>query len=543
MLFNKKITCSCGHENPAGSQFCGACGKRLVGSVNITCPACGTKVIQGTSFCGKCGAKLQDSPQITRTADTSKELGKNRQWMRMPGDFAQRFDIQDLRGVFAKRLTVEHGTKAILLQGGIYKGTLPAGAYNLGNIFDTIGQLRLDERTTVILVDAGEIPLTFMIPKGELRSKNAISVGAAGKVTAQIKDPIAFLENYLKREQHVSLADIENCIHAELKNIAQNKISQYNIEELYGNAVLSQELSNEFKKNLNANFGNRGIEISHLNCVGFDEGAWKEVLGARESLQIEVGKAKAEYEKKAYLREAGTEDAVGQINADHTIKSLDQELGNQRADANLGHELARDSARHDHELEKDRKEIEQLLEFKRQNKAIKREDERQKIANLSEASIEVLISLVDDQKVGALVQLELAKRANSLTPEQILAMNAKDPKAAAEALATRAKLESVEQLNELRIKDQQAFNMMMQSQYKENAEQMKEVMNSALNAMGNTATARSTAQNPGATVVTGGMGAPVVVNVAPEGSTQCQYCSANVPNGDVFCPSCGKKQE
>jgi hypothetical protein len=463
--------------------------------------------------------------------------------MRMPGDFAQRFEIQDLRGVIAKRLTVEQGTKAILLQGGIYKGTLPAGVYNLGNIFDTIGQLRLDERTTVILVDAGEIPLTFMIPKGELRSKNAISVGASGKVTAQIKDPVAFLENYLKREQHVSIADIENYIHSDLKNIAQNKISQYNIEELYGNAVLSQELSNEFKKNLNANFGNKGIEIFYLNCVGFDEGAWKEVLGARENLQVEVGKARAEYEKKAYLREAGTEDATGQIHANHTIKSLDQELGNQRVDANLGHDLARDSAKHDHELEKDRKEIEQLLEFKKQNKAIKREDERQKIANLSEASIEVLISMVDDQKVGALVQLELAKRANSLTPEQILAMNAKDPKAAAEALAARAKLESVEQLNELRIKDQQAFNMMMQSQYKENAEQMKEVMNSALNAMGNTATARSTAQNPGATVVSGGMGAPVVVNVAPEGSTKCQYCSAIIPNGDVFCPSCGKKQE
>ena len=543
MLFNKKITCSCGHENPAGSQFCGSCGKRLGGQANGVCPACGAKLDPGAAFCGKCGAKLLDSPQTIKTADTSKELGKNRQWMRMPGDFAQRFDIQDLRGVFAKRLTVEQGTKAILLQGGIYKGALPAGVYNLGNIFDTIGQLRLDERTTVILVDSGEIPLTFMIPKGELRSKNAISAGASGKVTAQIKDPAAFLENYLKREQHVSIADIERSIHSELKNIVQNKISQYTVEELYGNAALSQALSSEFRNNLNANFGNKGIEISHLNCVGFDEGAWKEVLGAREDLQIEIGKAKAEYEKKAYLREAGTEDAVGQINANHTIKSLDQELGNQRVDANLGHELARDSKKHDHELEKDRKEIEQLLEFKKQNKAIKREDERQHIANLSEASVEVLISLVDDQKVGALVQLELAKRANSLTPEQILAMNAKDPKAAAEALASRAKLESVEQLNELRIKDQQAFNMMMQSQYKENAEQMKEVMNSALNAMGNTATARSTAQNPGATVVSGGMGAPVVVNVAPEGSTQCKYCSANVPNGDVFCPSCGKKQE
>jgi len=120
-------------------------------------------------------------------------------------------------------------------------------------------------------------------------------------------------------------------------------------------------------------------------------------------------------------------------------------------------------------------------------------------------------------------------------------MNAKDPKAAAEALAARAKLESVEQLNELRIKDQQTFNVTMQSQYKENAEQMKEVMNSALNAMGNTATARSTAQNPGTTVVSGGMGMPVVMSNNPQSKNICPHCGEVVSQEDWFCPSCRKK--
>ena len=66
---------------------------------------------------------------------------------------------------------------------------------------------------------------------------------------------------------------------------------------------------------------------------------------------------------------------------------------------------------------------------------------------------------------------------------------------------------------------------------------MKEVMNSALSAMGSTATARATAQNPGATVVAGGSGAPVVV----KNGKKCSSCDAVVSDDDVFCPECGKK--
>jgi len=53
---------NCGMENPAGQQFCGKCGAKLVIEVpqqpKIKCPNCGLQNLAGQQFCGNCGAKL-----------------------------------------------------------------------------------------------------------------------------------------------------------------------------------------------------------------------------------------------------------------------------------------------------------------------------------------------------------------------------------------------------------------------------------------------------------------------------------------------------
>jgi membrane protease subunit (stomatin/prohibitin family) len=49
------VSCpACGHSNPAGSKFCGGCGKPLT----VRCAACGTENPAGTAFCTSCGKQL-----------------------------------------------------------------------------------------------------------------------------------------------------------------------------------------------------------------------------------------------------------------------------------------------------------------------------------------------------------------------------------------------------------------------------------------------------------------------------------------------------
>jgi DNA-directed RNA polymerase subunit RPC12/RpoP len=53
---------NCGVESPAGQQFCGKCGAKLVTEVpqqtKIKCPNCGSHNLDEQQFCGNCGARL-----------------------------------------------------------------------------------------------------------------------------------------------------------------------------------------------------------------------------------------------------------------------------------------------------------------------------------------------------------------------------------------------------------------------------------------------------------------------------------------------------
>lgn len=529
-LFRKSTTCSCGHENPTGNKFCVKCGSPLSGSAETACPACGANVRPGQMFCGKCGTKLTAAPAVSRTSHPSKEFGKNSEWVRYPGDFAQKFDISDISGIFSKKLTVEQGTKALFIQGGVYKGILNAGVYNFGSIFKS---LKIDDRVTIIIVDAGNTNLTFDTQGASIRTKNDILVGAAGLVSVKIQNPLLFLENYLKHEDHVSIPDIENRLSRVIIGVVQNVVSKYNADEIYGNVSLSIEVENALLKNPDGLAGS-GIGLGSLAYIGFDEGAWREVREARAKMQADVAVAKANFERSTTLRNLENTERVDIVEGEGSVMRAEQQLRHDLGGKETDYVISQQEKLRRSQLEGDKAELDMLLEMKAKNKAIKRADEKQRIENLDSASIETKI-ILNGGSAEDVRKLEEMKRAASLTPEQILALNTTDAKAAGEALAAKAKLESVEELNELRLKDQMAFNQMMQEQYRENAEQMKEVMNSALAAMGSTATARATAQNPGATVVTGGIGAPVVV----KGGKQCSVCGSVVSDEDIFCSECG----
>lgn len=54
---NASIRCiNCGNNNPAGSRFCGECGKSL--SPDIVCPSCNQKIPHGKKYCTNCGNEL-----------------------------------------------------------------------------------------------------------------------------------------------------------------------------------------------------------------------------------------------------------------------------------------------------------------------------------------------------------------------------------------------------------------------------------------------------------------------------------------------------
>ena len=57
----------CGHDNLAGSNFCGECGARLA----IRCVACGASNPPGQQFCGECGGRFTNEPVVLAPSPAS----------------------------------------------------------------------------------------------------------------------------------------------------------------------------------------------------------------------------------------------------------------------------------------------------------------------------------------------------------------------------------------------------------------------------------------------------------------------------------------
>ena len=71
------MTCSaCGHANPDGARFCGACGTAL--GATVPCPSCGTTNPSGQRFCNGCGARLEALEPVTRTPGGEPALAGER---------------------------------------------------------------------------------------------------------------------------------------------------------------------------------------------------------------------------------------------------------------------------------------------------------------------------------------------------------------------------------------------------------------------------------------------------------------------------------
>lgn len=507
-----------------------------------TCPNCGTQIKSGSNFCTKCGTKLIQSPKREAAVNTAKELNKNNVWMRNPDDFAQRFELSDINGLFTKIVTVQQGTGALFVQDGVYKGMLPAGQYNVETLRRRILGLFINKTTTVILVDSAEVPLAFSFDKTELRTKDANDVGASGQLTAKISEPLNFLENYLKGKDHISLTDIENTLHNELAQILRNTLSGYNVSELYGNAELTRKIGDELKNTLNANLRSKGIEITILNCIGFDEGAYLEVQKIRNQAKIDVDIARAEYERNIALNQLeatekidridnGTAVKLHAVDGENRVKKEFQNGRHELEDAELDHHLAHERAKHEFQLEKERAESEQDAREIAEHNRLQAEKRERKIRDLAAAPIEVLIYLAkDSSKTAVLAKLELAKRGVSLTPEQLLAIQAADSPEAAKALVAKFSAD-----------EQKEFNKRTEAMMNANADRLERVAEKGLDAMGKTATARATAQNPGATIIPGGMGAPVVVNTSPQNTKTCKHCGAPLNEDDIFCNECGNR--
>jgi len=279
---------SCGADNKKESKFCSCCGHLISGQL---CGKCGQPVRSGSPFCSSCGTSVQQTTTASSAPypDASQNLSKLNIWQRRPNDLAHRFEVSDLNSFFlgaTKKVTVMQGTKAIFLQGGKYMGDLPPGTYTAGGLVEFLKTLNLFEKTTIILVDDGDIPVDFSI--GELRTRESFEAGVKGRMVVKVDKPILLFDNLMKSSPHLEVFDLLTNVRNEMLNVLQSKIKGYSFEDLYGNLELRNELQQDFEFNLTTTISRWGLQLVHLPYFDYDESYWQDIIKTRGTLSREL---------------------------------------------------------------------------------------------------------------------------------------------------------------------------------------------------------------------------------------------------------------
>ena len=318
-----KIKCSvCGAENDKKSKFCSQCGSPLAG---VVCSNCGMTIRANYKFCPNCGAPItQFTEQGSRAVPTAEEKGKIRVWQRNPNDFAQRFEVSDIKGFFSKKLTVMPGTKALFLQGGRFSGELPPGTYTVGGLIQVIKTLNLAEKATVILVDDSDVGLDFNI--GGLRTRENFDAGVKGKIVVNIEEPILFFNNLMKGREHIAITDIEVMLRDEMRNLLQSKIKQYSFEDLYGNLDLKKELEQDFEHLLKTTLSRVGLKPVYMPYFDYDESYWKDLIEARGESARELIQKREQIKQDAEMQLVEYEQSIAAKEKALTFEKAEYEI-------------------------------------------------------------------------------------------------------------------------------------------------------------------------------------------------------------------------
>ena len=544
-----------------GAEFCSRCG--MAAPQGMTrCGSCGSEVARTSQFCWRCGSDL---------GETATPILADDRWVRHAGDFAARFDNQDIKGWLTKPLVIEHGTKAMLFQGGKFKGELRDGSYDMGGFLKTLNHFMIDQDTSVVLIEAGDV--TIDLESDDLWTKEKFQVGLTQRLVLRIADPDAMYVNIFKGSSRLTLESLRAELADEIQMLLSGIVAGLEAQRLFSDLAVRDEIEKALRESLAFTLGRLGLELIHLRFISFTGEMYEQLCSESGEVQLAVERASLE----ARLRETMTKDKMDSFKSEADFKEFatqtahemgmkdvirDGELQRLRekleAEALL-HKLDSDGLTQEHNREQKKKDadteldinqdkaaagmdnLERMVEIQDNRKTLKQQQEAQQLEDRGKATAEALISILDGPTGERIAKLEEARIQKELSPEQILAMVARDNPEAARALAKKYEADG---LASAELVGQMQSQLASQEKTAEaHADRLERMGQVAMEQMGHVAGVRARPADVPQTVVTGGSAVtPVVVNPDRAGQAMCKFCKSQLELGGDFCPSCGKKQ-
>jgi hypothetical protein len=239
------------------------------------------RVTAGAKFCGHCGAALQ------APTSASAPVAAGNRWARQPGEFARRVESSDMQAGWLERLfrrgvTIEEGTRGILLESGRMAGILEPGFHNIDSVMSRLGALNFSAPCAVILVDAADVELQFR--SAALRTADHQTTDAVFRLTVGLDQPLPFASNVLRGRSTVGVDELARRLEQETTGVLQGIVSTCRLDELYGNRELVERLEDELRTALQRTLQRYGLAFVGLQFVSFEGDSFEAIRRRRQEL-------------------------------------------------------------------------------------------------------------------------------------------------------------------------------------------------------------------------------------------------------------------
>ncbi|NQT37999.1 MAG: SPFH domain-containing protein, partial [Planctomycetes bacterium] len=217
----------------------------------------------------------------------SKTLDNHR-WLAPEGQFAVRILADEAPGFFAKKLIVEPGTRALIIDEGVFQGEMPPGSYTLESLPQRV-KFWKTKQATVILTRQEDLPLDIACPR--LATAEHLMVEASVRLSVQIEDVALFLRNLLGSRPGFSIDQLCDAIGPLVQQAMWEAVGRLSISDLTGPEVRG-DLDAAVEQALGVSLKRYGLRFGQIQTVSvrhdrYDEHLQKqgEVWLIREGLQ------------------------------------------------------------------------------------------------------------------------------------------------------------------------------------------------------------------------------------------------------------------
>ena len=332
-LFSDKCP-DCGSNVSKKARFCSKCGRGAPDGW-FKCPQCGNWVGNDSKFCPHCNHPLFPEERIDLAGGV---------WARKPGEFARRFELDDVRFIKENGLMVQEGTVAILLDGGKEVKELGPGRHSPLGTLRSINWFGNPPPRAAVMVDAGECVFRVdftgknsgvgSVASAPMRSAEELEVGCVAEITLRFVPGRAdrFIANVMKEKRSVAADDIRALIYENAVTAVRDLCTQSTIEDLVKDPERRVRFEDAITRALRDAMKEWGIEIVRTGAVEFYGRAYEEVRAKYGELEktrrlFEFRKAEIEVFAAAADEEAaaGKRDAKREQEAKEYLEQLAQE--------------------------------------------------------------------------------------------------------------------------------------------------------------------------------------------------------------------------